>query len=341
MKCILHIGTEKTATTSFQKLMAASRDKLFNEYGIWYPQCLGSHWHRDLAVWAMDPSKPDDHFMKLNIKTSLEHDLFKKSLTERLQREYTEFKSAHTCIISSEHLHSRLKTQYSIHQLNEILTALYDEVYVFVHLRPQVELAVSLASTAAKSPSLIVDKKFFEEAALDRSYYDYSHILDMWSNSFGRERIYPFSFKKNLNMAQLIGGFIGVDLSALGPLPKENSSLTVEAICLLNLLKQYSGDSSKFNQIINASQAGEKLCVSRALASAIQDSYRDSNLKVIDSFKGMTNDDLFVDISMYPKNGNEERLLPECNFSPAVYAVMQEAVRIIEANNFLKRKLAQ
>src|SRR6056297_391197 len=107
--CIIHIGSEKTATTSFQSYFCKHRDAALTK-GIWYPRTLGPNWHRWLAVFAMPPTHPDDEFVNLGIKSSEDHHAFCRKLQRSFSEEFSLTSGYSHCLISSEHFHSRLKS---------------------------------------------------------------------------------------------------------------------------------------------------------------------------------------------------------------------------------------
>src|ERR1700690_4476721 len=50
--CFLHIGTEKTGTTSIQNFLSKNRPRL-KKQGIIYPRSPGNQSQRDLTVYAL------------------------------------------------------------------------------------------------------------------------------------------------------------------------------------------------------------------------------------------------------------------------------------------------
>lgn len=59
MKCFLHIGTEKTATTTIQSFLSLNRKRL-REYGYFYPESIGFLNHSSLSIAAYELTKRDD-----------------------------------------------------------------------------------------------------------------------------------------------------------------------------------------------------------------------------------------------------------------------------------------
>ena len=68
MKLILHIGTEKTATTSTQRWFRENRDLLI-EQGVYYSRVLGPETHRKLCLWALGENRKDEGFLNHDLKT--------------------------------------------------------------------------------------------------------------------------------------------------------------------------------------------------------------------------------------------------------------------------------
>ena len=58
MELYLHIGTEKTGTTTIQSFLAANRD-LLKRNRILYPRAPGEQNHRALAAAAQDCARGD------------------------------------------------------------------------------------------------------------------------------------------------------------------------------------------------------------------------------------------------------------------------------------------
>ena len=84
-RCVIHIGTEKTGTSSIQKFLADSRESLRAD-GVVYPKCAGlrggSQWefvaYAHSRPWAMDFGK------RLRITAEGAHDIFRKSFLSDL-----------------------------------------------------------------------------------------------------------------------------------------------------------------------------------------------------------------------------------------------------------------
>jgi len=204
---VLHIGTEKTATTSLQSFFSMNQATL-KGMGIWYPcsekldYChRNAHFPLAASVHGECPDfiVPGKYF-EPNILFSKLFDDFK----ERPER---------TLLLSAEHFSSRCSKPERLSRLGEIFDG--HNVQVVVYLRPQHELLLSAYSTFLKSGG----KKTLEEVSTQQwlrpgaIYFNYLRMLERWWGMFGKERITVRIFQKQ----QFSGGDIYTDfLSVLG-----------------------------------------------------------------------------------------------------------------------------
>ena len=205
MKAILHIGTEKTGTTTLQSFLYLNRERLLKN-GYLYTLSAGKQNNRRLCVCAYDQERRDEETARLSLNNPTALSDFRDSLVERLKDEIHAY-SANVVIFSSEHFHSRLVKESEIRRLKSILSSLgLGEIQVVVYLRNPVELATSCYSsyvrnggTRASPPS--PDNPYF------RNICDHQATLEKWSNIFGKESISPRVFEKR----ELIDGSIVAD----------------------------------------------------------------------------------------------------------------------------------
>jgi hypothetical protein len=176
MKLILHIGTAKTGTTTLQHWFASNRESL-RAQGIYYPQSLGKVNHRKLSVFAMNRVNSDRYSHKNEISSVEDYQIFKSNLTRDFEQEYAENSEINTWVISNEHLHSRLTKIEMINQVKQFLSDKFEEIEVLVHLRPQVDLAVSLASTATRAGNIVNYSCFSQQIKSDH-YYNYDRLIE-------------------------------------------------------------------------------------------------------------------------------------------------------------------
>jgi len=150
MKCVLHIGTEKTGSTTIQEFLRDNRG-LLRRHGILYPGSTEEGNHHRLSLAAYDPTHIDDYATSLGLRTARELVKGQKQIIREIaaELEATETAARGTVIFSSEFFHSRLRTEREVERLRQILEELgVDEVLVIIYLREQSDLVASLYNTA-------------------------------------------------------------------------------------------------------------------------------------------------------------------------------------------------
>lgn len=194
MRVILHIGTEKTGTTSIQRFLVQNSDRLKNS-GILYPISLRPYPehinHLSLTAAARREGVEDDIVREAGMSGRNRNEE-RKHLSEKLGRE---IKSANAkqVLISSEHLSSRLQCSDEIENVRTILhQAGCFDIYVCVYLRDQLTFLRSWYSTAVRSGErrLLSDIPF----SYLRLYLDLLGLLRRWELIFGEDRVNVYSY---------------------------------------------------------------------------------------------------------------------------------------------------
>lgn len=227
-KIILHIGTEKTGTTSIQRALAHERDNLAAR-GILFPHLFGSENHMEIAVYAMD-SEINDELRQIELaKADCGLDEYRTRLTAQLQSEIAAG-DFDTLLLSNEHCHSRLHRPGSLERLKAFLDPISPDIEIVVYLRRQDKLAVSAHSTRVKLGGQGDMLPVIKEGGY-RPYFDYDGLLRRYENVFGRDAITVRLFEPDL----LVGRDVVTDffhITDLGiPVPslaKANKSLSAK-----------------------------------------------------------------------------------------------------------------
>lgn len=184
MKCILHIGTEKTGTTLLQDWLYDNKEVL-NINGIYLSENLGETNNRLLPTYFQ--SSLDDWAVTNGIANEEEKKLYFKGFLDRFTTEITNAsKTHHTFVITSEHFHSRLRQKEEIEELHSVLTSLFDKLEVICYFREQYDMVVSVYSTLLKADNFSELDDFVEQAKPENYYYNFLKIADNWSDVFGR-----------------------------------------------------------------------------------------------------------------------------------------------------------
>jgi len=187
LRAVVHIGTEKTGTTSIQEYLFQNRQLLI-EKGYYFIQSAGSKNNRALVSYCMNDTKYDDFFKDRNIYGIEAKNKFRDDFVKGFQLEVQAIpEHVHTVVISSEHFHSRTNTREEVKRVKEFLDSYFSSVKVICYIREQSSACTSLYSTAIKagtSPSL---NDFFKECHLKNIYYNYFEMLENWGQTFGYE----------------------------------------------------------------------------------------------------------------------------------------------------------
>lgn len=197
IKLYLHIGTAKTGTTSIQELFHENRAFLQSQ-GYFYLSSEGAKHHRHLACYGMPSGQTDEFLRALQVTTPEERQQFDQEIEKNLTRDLACLpKHIHSVVCSSEHFHSRCTNQKGIERLARLLRRHFAEIAVIVYLRPQIDVALSLYSTALKAGSTQDLETFLRKHCHPNNYYyDYACLLTHWANAFGPENIRPRRFDK-------------------------------------------------------------------------------------------------------------------------------------------------
>jgi hypothetical protein len=277
--CVLHIGTEKTGSTSLQSSFGLNRH-IFEGGGYFIPQTLapqtsdGTLKHSFLALISMSDAKFDDdlrrkfHMVDAESLTRGRRDIFRTFCDEMTAVP----DSCHTVILSDEHCHSRLNSPEEVQNLKAFLDQFCEKYRIVVYLRPQHELAISQYGMFVANGIYDIDMlpRFppAPESAgrtyTNWAYFDYKALLDRWAQVFGEKAICPRIYgTKDLCGGDVISDFISELSLVCAPLqlpPRRNSDISADAQALLLQLyrcldvKKGSGAALLRERLRNAAQ---------------------------------------------------------------------------------------
>lgn len=238
MKAFLHIGTEKTGTTTIQSFLAKNRSCLLRD-GFLYPKSPGETNHIKLVAFSLNLNDLEDvkkHLHGLDYLSILNPekiDDFRKTFQQDLEKE-TSSAEAQTVILSSEHCSSRLIRIEEINILKSLLKNFFEEIKIIIYLRRQDQLLLSSYSTQVICDGRTQPLDMPNKQVIER-YYDYQAILKKWGQVFGQENIIirPFERKQMIkddllyDFARVIGFTIDNDYEMV---PNLNESYSIESL---------------------------------------------------------------------------------------------------------------
>lgn len=181
--CYLHIGTEKTGSTSLQKSLLGASDQL-NKQDISYIG-LRTHNSRALVAAMADYTKEDNIHIRQKLTTIELREDFRDKITTDLYLHLRTSTFSKT-IISSEHFHSMITLPDEVNRIRNLLVDHFDKIFIIIYLRPQVDLAVSRYSTrllSGYSEGEVLPDYFNP----DNHYFNYNKIYNLWADIFGSD----------------------------------------------------------------------------------------------------------------------------------------------------------
>lgn len=205
MKTIIHIGTEKTGTTSIQATLAKARPALL-ESGILFPETLGPANHLALAAMFQRADKVDDLRRRFKIASADDLASYRRKMEEGLAEERKRT-ACRRLVLSSEHCSSRLIETDEIAGLRDFVAqhgGPTEDARIIVYLRRQDELLQSLYHTSVANGS--TQRFSYRRKELCPPYFDFERMLRRWEKVFGRQALAPSIYDE---AKQGRGGVVG------------------------------------------------------------------------------------------------------------------------------------
>ncbi len=199
-RCVLHIGMEKTGTTTLQDMLGANRAALLDA-GFFVPASLSPYPnranHERLTTFALDDSKLNDD-LRLGANLLIPDDLapHRAAVTQSLRDEILTLpddvpNSTRTLLLSNEHCQSRLNDVAEVRRLKTFLDEFVESYSIIVYLRPQHDVATSLYDQALKAGyadiPVLPDFSGRRPLWVHRGFFDYADLLSRWSGVFGHD----------------------------------------------------------------------------------------------------------------------------------------------------------
>jgi len=312
-QCWLHIGTEKTGSTSIQKFLAQNRTTLLAR-GWLYSDTAGVLAHHSLVAYGLDDERHDDTRRTGGVGDRISLDVFRRQLIDSLHDEIAASGAA-TLILSNERLATRLNRPTEIARLRALCDQLAQNTKIVVYVRNQADFLVS------RYTNVIWESGTAEFAFPARTAIaDYKLLLDRWSEVFGRETVIVRRFEPaGFLDGDLIDDFasaIGLDNKGLQRPPRANPSLDAESLAFLRgfnrrLPHALSARIQPFRgaivRVLQRHRGGTKFVIPREQAERIEAAYRESNERVSADYFGSRFRPLFSPPLLISQTGDTPR----------------------------------
>ena len=342
MKLYLHIGAEKTGTSTIQEVLFQNK-KLLSACGHHFLQCAGRRNAKSIPAYAVNDGHFEQFFRRHNINTSKNKHQFKRKLELNFDEELSNMSShINSVIISSEHLHSRTPTVEEIERLASLFRRYFTDVEVICYVRNQVACLHSRYSSSLKAGYTGTLEELAGSCKPSNIYYNYYEMLLNWRTVFGPENINVRLFdKKYLVQGNVVDDFLeqlnlndktlhGIDTNI-----NCNESINTNGQHIIRLINKaipkYKLDGSdnitrrKLARTIAKNFSGKGRTMNTIYCNEIFDSFRESNKKLNEFFLGLP-EACFENIAPGDERGQKFNLSES------------DALKLIDAFSFLAAK---
>ncbi|MES0827099.1 hypothetical protein [Ruegeria sp. SCP11] len=323
----MHIGTEKTGTTSLQHYLAQNRSELRSN-GVLLPKTAGPANHTRLVAASLDDGVIDNVKAHIMASRGEGEARLRENFAEEFSHELTEGSDWNTLLLTSELIHSRLHTPSEITRLFSYFEDHVAEVQIVAVLRRQDELAASRFSTAIRAGHTGFDDVFgdlHDHAYLalpdERQisdfvhYYDYAALLRRFVGRVPADHIHVWLYEyggQKLESSTQLAKLLGTPLAKAEDSPNLNSAMSFAAQYLIATLNTErhshlpSGARNKayvdLKRKIEAEVTGARRQITRSDAAAFLARFSDSNAEVATMLGRETLFD--EDVSRYPRTAH-------------------------------------
>ena len=241
---ILHIGTQKTGTTSIQRFLGLNQE-LLKEQKFLMPKSLdiGNTHHRWITSITLNAEKKDALLMNFGYTSKQEQLQIIKTKLKNFREECDKSELNSKWIITSEHLQSELRTKEAIFKLKYILKESFGKIKIILYIRDPLATTISLWSTQLKYGSKLKSLPLPSHPSYEQ-VSNHKKTIQNWESVFSRENIIVVKFqKKDFINNDLIQDFChrsGISYSEKFKLPKiANKSLSLLGMKSLGYINEY------------------------------------------------------------------------------------------------------
>lgn len=311
LKLVLHLGTEKSGTTALQKWLTRNHEFLVKK-GIWVCHSLEKSNNFGLVILGAGLEAGPDLTNEINVhdEGALDEYMSRKSSELAAEVALATESGCHTFIISSEHLHSRVRKEEQAQKVRDVLEPHFGDTQCILVLRPQADLSRSVQSNHFRWGVPVSSKSFLDTATGHN--YDYNKIFQIWTHSFGQApRVVPY--KSNPDIVKWLCDWLRIDASGSKlPTERTKTAVTIQSAAILNALKPVLPRGPKLvelrEKIIDRTCGGETLSFSRGDAETITHRFAKQNEQLCKRTLDITIEELQPDLEGYPEVGNIEKI---------------------------------
>ncbi len=193
-KLILHIGIEKTGSTSIQSFLHLNRN-ILRKQGFAFLKSIGETNHNFLAMAHVSEDKTIEPVKGFDLHKPQVRKNWKEKLLASFKQEIGSLgDQIKTVVISSEHFSSLLEDIKELKALQDLFSDYFSSIRIIVYLRRQDMVAVSRRSTAYLVGYMSKLSDFKNLNALH--FCHYFRLLNMWQEAMPDAMIIPRVFDR-------------------------------------------------------------------------------------------------------------------------------------------------
>lgn len=340
MKLVLHIGAEKTGTTSVQGWLQHNIEALKN-HKIWFCQSMGRMNNFGLPVLGRTSPVNQDLYHSIGINSEADLKAFLQEGPGKFAAEVAEAAAAgcETFVVSSEHLQSRLPTQPEVDVIAGLLTPLFDQIDIHFFVRPQIDAIMSFVSTKAYGGTRIIAENLEEQTSAYSGLYDYHGCWLRWTTAFPDAKMNVVSYNKTKNSVAYFSQVLGLEPSATETPKRANASIDIYSLAIGNVVRATSDPRERRERIALALARlpfKDKIRAPQDLAQRIQSHFEDGNAKMVAACPSIDPTDLTPDWNKYSTDGNLDRLPQLLDYSEHMRGLVDELLEEGRAERVLR-----
>lgn len=323
MECYLHIGAAKAGSTALQRWCAESRSSLRGQ-GVWYPKCLGKVNHTLLWAVAADANSNEHHLAGLGIYSDEVRKKMRLRIEHEFERERAQNEGCRACIVSNEYLQSRMRFMSEVQRVYDFLAPHFTSIKVVLSLRPQVDVAVSRASTTCRRAKRVNTNTFLRSVNPENPGYDYDTLVKQWERVWGRSNVTVVPYKREPSLVAYFIKRLELDSAVLPPDARRNEALDYRAIALANgLIEARVLSAEEIRRCVMKTPVEKRLQIGRAFAQMLQSRFEDKNRRLSERRQDIEVDDLTPDWSRYELKGNLHVLDQKCAYTQQLSNILR------------------
>ncbi|MEO1019386.1 MAG: hypothetical protein AAFY56_17095 [Pseudomonadota bacterium] len=197
-RLIVHIGWEKTGTTSLQSFLSVNSQKL-REFGICYPNnqnltFAARNSHTPLVGAVMDKGKPSEYRDFIWPNKQLDPHIILEDFASYLKKDDP------TIVVSAEHFSTRVNTESELGRFRNYIRNSGRNITIICYIRDPVSMARSSHFEYVKSGGR--EQLNWGSVSPGNERFNPLHQLRRWAKVFGSENLISREYQR----AKLIGG---------------------------------------------------------------------------------------------------------------------------------------